>query len=124
MAGRSRRGPSAFRGGRAAGNQYSVVDGLSFGSFGSLCSFCLAAVPAIEALDAAGGVHELLLAGKERMAARADLQPNLALGRASLPRSATRTVHACVHVFRMNVRLHFNAPVGNLSVKATRNPNR
>jgi hypothetical protein len=44
---------------RRPGNQYSTVDQLSFG---------LAAVLAIEPFDAAGGVHEFLLAGEERMA--------------------------------------------------------
>jgi hypothetical protein len=64
----------SIRGGRGSGNQYSVVDCLSFGGFGS---FGLAPVPAIEPLDAAGGVYELLLAGKERVAVRAYLETYL-----------------------------------------------
>ena len=44
---------------RRPGNQYRIVDQLSFG---------LAAVLAIEAFNPAGGVYELLLAGEERMA--------------------------------------------------------
>jgi hypothetical protein len=63
--------PSALEAVAQHGNQYSVVDCLSFGGFG------LAAVFAIEPLDAAGGVYELLLAGKKRMAIRAYLETNL-----------------------------------------------
>ena len=40
-------------------------------------------VAGVEALDAAGGVDQLLLAGEERMAAGADLDLQLFLGRAS-----------------------------------------
>ena len=39
------------------------------------------AVAALEALDAAGGVDELLLAGEERVAGAADLQPQLVFRR-------------------------------------------
>jgi hypothetical protein len=99
-------------------NQYSVVDELSFGVFG------FAAVLAIEALDSSGGIHQLLLSGEERMAVRADFQTDLGLGGASLPRSTARAVYRCVYVFRMDVSLHFIAPVGNISIKATRKANR
>jgi hypothetical protein len=69
--------PSAFEAAAQPGNQYSVVDWLSFGSFGGFGAFGLAAVPAIEPLDPSGGVYELLLAGEERMAIRAYLETNL-----------------------------------------------
>jgi hypothetical protein len=81
-----------------ADNQYLVVANLSFG---------FATVLAIKSLDAARRVNELLLAGKERVAIRAYFQSNFGLGRARLPRLAARAMHRRVHVFRMNVRLHF-----------------
>ena len=72
------------RGDRRPGNQYSVVDELSFG---------LATVLAIESLDAARRIDQLLLAREERVAVRADLKPNLRFGRARLPRLAARAMH-------------------------------
>jgi hypothetical protein len=52
------------------GNQYWVVDKLSFG---------FTAVPAIESLDAAGSVYKFLLSCEERVATGAYLKPNLRL---------------------------------------------
>jgi len=77
IAQRSREEPSAFEAAARSGNQYSVVDWLSFGSFGSFGAFGLAAVPAIEPLDSAGCIYELLLAGEKGMAIRAYLETNL-----------------------------------------------
>src|SRR3954469_879482 len=80
------------------GNQYSVVVKLSFG---------LASVLAVKALDAPGGVHQLLLAGEERVAVRADFKANLRLGRARFPGRAASAMHVRRHVLRMNIWFHF-----------------
>jgi hypothetical protein len=79
------------------GNQYSVVNQLSFG---------FAPVLAIKPLDATRRIDELLLTRKERMTVRTNLKANLRLCRASLPRLAARAMHRSVHVFWMNIRLH------------------
>jgi hypothetical protein len=62
----------------------------------------------LEALDAAGGVHEFLLAGEERMAARADFHAqHLAFdGRASLEGVATGAMHRDGMIVGMNTGLH------------------
>lgn len=44
----------------------------------SLLFLCCFLVLATEAFDAAGGVHQLLFAGKERMASRADFEADIA----------------------------------------------
>ena len=80
------------------GNQYCVVDQLSFG---------LTAVFAIEPFDAARSVDQLLLAGEERMAIGTYLEPDLRLCRPGLPRLAACAMHGRVHVLWMNIRLHF-----------------
>ncbi len=82
------------------GNQYWVVYQLSFG---------LTPVFAIETFDAAGGIDQLLFAGEERMTAGAYLKPDFRLCRPGLPGLAARTVYGGVHVFWMNVRLHFRS---------------
>src|SRR5436190_7298499 len=53
---------------------------------------------ALEPLDAATGVDELLLAGVEGMAGRADLDVQLGLRRARLELVAARTAHGREHV--------------------------
>src|SRR5579864_666403 len=63
---------------------------------------------AAEALHAAGGVHQLLLAGEERMAVRADFYADIALmgrpGHEGIPAGAMHTdfvirrVDSCFHV--------------------------
>jgi hypothetical protein len=80
-----------------SGNQYWVVNQLSFG---------FATVLAIKPFDATRRVNELLLARKERVAVRTNLQANLRLGRAGLPRLAARAMDRRVHILRMNIRLH------------------
>jgi hypothetical protein len=79
------------------GNQCLIVDQLSFG---------LATVFTIKALHSARGIDELLLAGEERMATRAYLEPYLRLGRARLPGFAARAVHSCGYVLWMNISFH------------------
>jgi hypothetical protein len=56
---------------RAPGNQFLIVNCLSFG---------FATVFAIETLDATSRVNEFLLARKERVATRTDFKTNLRLG--------------------------------------------
>jgi hypothetical protein len=80
------------------GNQYLVVDELSFG---------FASVLAIEALDAACRVDQLLFPGEKRVATRADLEPDLRLGGSRLPRLSTSAVYGRIHVLRMNIGFHF-----------------
>ena len=62
---------------------------------------------AAEALDAAGGVDQLLLAGEEWMAARADFNADVALmGGAGHKRIAARAVHTDFVIGRMNCCFH------------------
>jgi hypothetical protein len=79
------------------GNQYLIVDKLSFG---------FTTVLAVKSFDATRRVDEFLLARKERMAIRTNLKANLRLGRASLPRLAARAMDRRVHVLWMNIRFH------------------
>jgi hypothetical protein len=62
----------------------------------------------LETLDAAGGVHEFLLAGKERMAARADFDAqHLALnGRASLESVAAGAMNRNGVIVGVNTGFH------------------
>src|SRR5690348_9643397 len=61
-----------------------------------------------EALHASGGVHQLLLAGKERVAIRADFQADIALvGGPGGKCIAARTVHADFFILGMDSCLHF-----------------
>jgi hypothetical protein len=60
----------------------------------------------LELVHAAGGVHELLLAGVERMADVADAQNHGLLGGASLDDVATGTTDFRVHILRMNISFH------------------
>jgi len=60
----------------------------------------------LELVHAAGGVHELLLAGIERVAHVADADDDGLLGGTGLNHVATGATDLGVHIFRMNVRLH------------------
>ena len=79
-----------------------------------LCGFgCLGlagiglGVFATEALDASGSIHQLLLAGKERVAVRADFQVNGALmGGPGGKCVSACAVHFCFFVLRMDCWLH------------------
>src|SRR5712672_1921267 len=81
---------------------------------GGLCGFrCLGlasvglGVLAAEALDASGSIHQLLLAGKERVAVRADFQVNGALvGGPGYKCVSACAVHFCFFVLRMDCWLH------------------
>ncbi len=93
----------------AFGNQYSVVNCLSFGG--------LAPVFPVESFNAPGCVNELLLAREEGVAIRTDFKPDFWPGRARLPGLATSAMHGRLLVFRMYIWLHLVtlAPVTSLS---------
>src|SRR5947208_7535018 len=62
---------------------------------------------AVKALHAAGGIHQLLLAGKERVAVRADFKPDVALvSRAGGEHVAARAMYAHFVVCGMDCCLH------------------
>ena len=66
------------------------------------------AVLAAEALDAAGGIDQLLLAGEERVATRADFYVDVALMRGTRGEcAAARAMHAYFVVCRMDGCLHW-----------------
>jgi hypothetical protein len=79
------------------GNQYFVVDRLSFG---------FTAVLAIKPFDAARRVNELLRAREEGVAVGTNLKTDLGFGRASLPRLAARAMDRRIYILWMNIRLH------------------
>ena len=85
---------------RAAALQKLLFGGFDFG--GGVC------VLLGEALDAAGGVHELLFAGKERVAVGADFDAkHFALyGGASLKRMTAGAVHRNGVIVGVDSRLH------------------
>ena len=64
----------------------------------------------LEFVHASGGVHELLLAGVERVAHVANADDNQWLGGAGLDLVAAGATDFRVHIFRMNVRLHKKGP--------------
>ena len=66
----------------------------------------LRAEPLGEPLHAPFGIHELLPAREERMAVVADLEVQLGLGRAGLPRGAAGAPRLDVEVLRVNPFLH------------------
>src|SRR5512133_279104 len=63
-------------------------------------------VALLEAVDTAGRVDQLLLAREERVAFRADLDAEVALGRTGLPGFAARAVDLNRVVLRMDFCLH------------------
>jgi len=60
----------------------------------------------LEFVHAAGGVHELLLAGVKRMADVANADDDGRFGGTRLDHVAAGATDFRVHIFRMNVRLH------------------
>jgi hypothetical protein len=59
-----------------------------------------------ELVDAAFRVDELLFAGEERVANRANIEPYVLLGRTGLERFAAGAVNGCYLVIGMNILLH------------------
>ena len=68
----------------------------------------LPAVFLLESLDAARGVNQLLFAGEERMAVRADFNVNVFLGRTRRPRVPAGADDMTFDVFGMNSFFHFH----------------
>ena len=67
-------------------------------------------VLAAEALDSAGGVDQLLLAGEEGMAVRADFYADVAfMGRAGRECITARAVHTYFAITRMNGCFHVDS---------------
>src|SRR5439155_27153025 len=77
---------------------------------------------ALQALDPAAGVDELLLAGVERVAVRADLDVQLRLRRAGLELVPARAMHGREHVFGMDASLHRPARIAAAVSAATLPP--
>src|SRR5947209_9246605 len=77
--------------------------------------FGLFRIPLCEAFDAAGRVDQLLLAGEERMALRADLDAQLFLGGAGRPRLAAGAVHLHLMILRMDLCFHEFTPLDALT---------
>ena len=72
------------------------------------CFRSLLAVTPVEAIHATGSIDQLLLAGKERMAGRANLDVQIALTRRTgLESLATGAGDSYLVIFRVNSRLHF-----------------
>ena len=68
----------------------------------------LLAISPVEPIHAAGGIDQFLLAGKERMAGRANLDVEIAFARRTGFKSlATGAGHGDLFIFRVNSRLHF-----------------
>ena len=67
------------------------------------------AIAPIESIHASRGVYQLLLAGKERVARRADFDVQVALFRgAGLERLAAGAGNSDLDVFRMNSWFHYS----------------
>src|SRR5258708_38768443 len=80
---------------------------LLFCGCGRSCGCACLAVLAAEALHAAGGIHELLLAGEEGVATGTNFSVNLsAMGGTRSESAATRAHHPNFVVCRMNRCLH------------------
>ena len=76
---------------------------------GRLRGRVLGILPA-EPLDPSGGIHQLLLAGKERMARRADFYADITLmSGAGNKRIAARTMYAHFVISGMNSRFHMGS---------------
>ena len=70
----------------------------------------LAAKAAIEAVHTAAGIDQLLLAGVERVALRADFHVDLGLGGAGLDDVAARAGDGAVNVVGMDTLFHSFSP--------------
>src|SRR5579862_3162719 len=78
--------------------------------------------PPLEALDASARVDQLLLAGVERVAIRADLDVQLGLGRAGHEGVPTTAMHGREDVVGVDVRLHGRARIAEAVCLATLPP--
>ena len=73
------------------------------------CGFSgLLTITPVEPIHAAGGIDQLLLACKERMASRTNLNVQIAFtGRSGFESLSTGAGHGYLFIFRVNSRLHF-----------------
>ena len=60
----------------------------------------------LEAIDASAGIHQLLLAGIEGVALRADIHLQFLLGRAGLERLTAHAANDALAIVRMDLFLH------------------
>ena len=79
---------------------------LASGALGALLASFRGAVATGEFLDPAGGIDEFLLAGKERMAGRADTDLDVALGGTSAIISAAGATDDALVIVGMNICFH------------------
>src|SRR5947208_15551467 len=116
-------GASRFATGRPSGIRASASCGRPFNSgapavrFGcatpsramrGVCLLTATGCAALEPLDPAAGVDQLLLAGVERMAGRADLDVELRLGGARIELVAARASDVREYVLGVDLSLHLN----------------
>src|SRR5438093_10472955 len=73
---------------------------------GGLRSRGLLCVALLEAVNASRGVNELLFAGEERVALRADLDAQLLLRRSGRPRLAAGTMDLDLMILRLDLCFH------------------
>lgn len=76
--------------------------------------------PTLEALDAATGVHQLLLAGVEGVACRAEFHMEIRLGRPGVELVATRTMDVGNRVLGVYFSLHILHPRATVIAEAGR----
>jgi hypothetical protein len=57
--------------------------------------------------DAAGRIHQLLFAGKKRMAFGANFHANVLFRGSNLHRGPAGTLDGCIEIIRMDVSFHF-----------------
>ena len=65
----------------------------------------------LEAIDAAAAIHQLLLAGEERMTLRANFDPQLLFGGAGFERFAAHAAHDSLLILGMDLFLHAISPL-------------
>ena len=75
-------------------------------------------VLAVELINAAAGVNELLLAGVEGMALRADIYAQLLLHGTRFKSLAANAANDCLAVIRMDFLFHGFSPHSNRTVRS------
>ena len=77
----------------------------------------------MESLHSAGGIDQLLFAGKERMAFRTDFEMDLRFGGSGLKRLAASALHNGFDVLGMDIRFHYaSSETSNYMVKRAFRP--
>src|SRR5215208_1127674 len=105
--------PSGIRASASCGRPFSSgAPAVTFGcgapsrAMSGVCLLTAAGCAALEPLDPAAGVDQLLLAGVERMAGRADLDVELRLRGTRVELVAARASNVREYVLRMDLSLH------------------